>query len=32
MRTMVAPDSMGGQRVTPRHMLMPEYFGAPSSG
>ena len=32
MRTMLAPDINGFQRVTPRHMLMPEYLGGPSFG
>ena len=29
---MLAPVRIGFQRVTPRHMLMPAYFGGPSSG
>src|SRR5437868_3961393 len=29
---MLAPDNIGFHRVTPRHMLMPEYRGSPSSG
>ena len=32
MRIMLAPDRNGFQRVTPRHMLIPEYFGGPSFG
>src|SRR5438874_6895758 len=31
-RTMLAPDNIGFHRVTPRHMLTPEYRGSPSSG
>ena len=31
-RIIEAPDRIGGQTVTPRHMFTPEYSGAPSSG